>query len=78
VNAKEALFFPAFVPQFIEPGAPNKASGLCFSWDYLNFTGTVWCLFLAWSAAHLSRRAFQGSQALIWLTRWVVCLFSWV
>jgi len=30
VNAKEALFFPAFVPQFIEPGAPHKALAFVF------------------------------------------------
>jgi len=73
-----ALFFPAFVLQFIEPAAPNKALAFVFLGAIFNFTGTVWCLFLAWSAAHLSSRAFQGSQALIWLTRWVVCLFSWI
>lgn len=75
LNPKVALFFLAFVPQFIEPSAPNKALAFVFLGAIFNFTGTIWCLFLAWSAAHLSRRASQGGHASMWLTRGVGSLF---
>jgi len=75
LNPKVALFFLAFVPQFIEPSAANKALAFVFLGAIFNFTGTVWCLFLAWSAAHLSRRTSQGRHALMWLTRGVGSLF---
>jgi hypothetical protein len=52
VNAKEALFFPAFVPQFIEPAAPNKALAFVFLGAIFNFTCTVW-----WSVYFLGFKA---------------------
>lgn len=75
LNPKVALFFLAFVPQFIDPSAPNKALAFVFLGAIFNFTGTVWCLFLAWSAAYLSHRASQGSQAFSWFSRGVGSLF---
>jgi threonine/homoserine/homoserine lactone efflux protein len=75
LNPKVALFFLAFVPQFIEPSAVNKALAFVFLGAIFNFTGTVWCLFLAWSAAHLSRRAVHNRHVFSWLTRGVGSLF---
>ncbi len=75
LNPKVALFFLAFVPQFIEPSATNKALAFIFLGAIFNFTGTVWCLFLAWSAAHLRCRASQGGHAFMWLMRGVGSLF---
>ncbi|MGZ5543015.1 MAG: LysE family translocator [Methylobacter sp.] len=75
LNPKVALFFLAFVPQFIEPSTPNKALAFVFLGAIFNFTGTVWCLFLAWSAAHLSGWASRSRHAFIWLTRCVGSLF---
>ena len=64
LNPKVALFFLAFMPQFISAGSPNKflafiALGLCFV-----TTGTIWCLCLAWFASLLGDR-LRGSAAFL-------------
>lgn len=68
LNPKVALFFLAFVPQFIEPSAPNKALAFVFLGAIFTFNGTLWCLFLAWSANHL-RRIEVSPRLVSWLTR---------
>jgi len=65
LNPKVALFYLAFMPQFIAADSPNKflafiALGLCFV-----TTGTIWCFCLAWFASLLGERLrgsanFQG------------------
>jgi threonine/homoserine/homoserine lactone efflux protein len=61
LNPKVALFFLAFLPQFIDPASPMKipafiALGLTFV-----TTGTIWCLILAWFASAFSER-LRGSR----------------
>jgi len=63
LNPKVALFFLAFVPQFIGTGSASKFAafltlGLCFI-----TTGTLWCLCLAWFASRLGDR-LRGSTTL--------------
>ena len=72
LNPKVALFFLAFMPQFVAASSPNKflafiALGLCFV-----TTGTIWCLCLAWFASLLGDR-LRGSAA--FLNRAVGALF---
>jgi len=75
LNPKVALFFLAFLPQFIDPSAPTKvvaflALGLTFV-----TTGTIWCLILAWSAAHFSQRLRANRAIAQWLNRTVGAIF---
>ncbi|NVK75970.1 MAG: LysE family translocator [Oceanospirillaceae bacterium] len=54
LNPKVALFFLAFVPQFISYDAPNKALAFIFLGLVFNINGMVWCHILAWSSSSLS------------------------
>ncbi len=54
LNPKVALFFVAFLPQFIDLNAPNQALSLLFLGVLFNLIGTLWNLGIACSAAWLS------------------------
>jgi len=74
LNPKVALFFLAFVPQFIDPGATDKTLAFLFLGAVFNFNGLLWCLLLAWSAARVSAIGF-GQGAGLWFNRGVGAIF---
>ncbi|HLQ46165.1 MAG TPA: LysE family translocator, partial [Planctomycetaceae bacterium] len=54
LNPKVALFFLAFLPQFIDSDAPTKPLAFLFLGAVFNFNGTLWNLLVAWSAARFT------------------------
>jgi len=53
LNPKVALFFLAFLPQFIDPGSPTKSLAFLALGATFISTGLIWCLVLAGGAARL-------------------------
>lgn len=74
LNPKVALFFLAFMPQFIDPGATHKALAFLFLGAIFNINGTLWCLFLAWVTARAGALGI-GRRAAAWLRRSVGAVF---
>lgn len=71
---QQALFFLAFVPQFIDPAATHKPLAFLFLGAIFNVNGTLWCLFIAWISARF--RSFGASRkAGRWLNRTVGGIF---
>ena len=69
LNPKVALFFLAFLPQFVAADAQHKplaflALGLIFI-----CTGTLWSLFLAAFAARAAHRLRQSEGIIAWINR---------
>ncbi|HEX2009482.1 MAG TPA: LysE family translocator [Roseateles sp.] len=75
LNPKVALFFLAFVPQFIAPDAPHKALAFIVLGAIFNVNGMLWCHFLAVSTALASARLRVGGALAQWLNRAIGALF---
>jgi len=75
LNPKVALFFLAFLPQFIDADAPHKALAFLLLGAIFNVNGTLWNLLVAWSASGLGRRLAAGGGLVTWLNRALGGLF---
>lgn len=56
LNPKVALFYLAFLPQFVSPSSESKTLAFLFLGALFMCTGTTWSLVLAWGASGLGRR----------------------
>ena len=75
LNPKVALFFLAFVPQFIAPDAHSKPLAFVVLGAIFDFNGMLWCHSLALFTAFASRRLNVGAAVGRWLNRTMGALF---
>ena len=69
LNPKVALFFLAFVPQFINADAPSKPLAFIILGCIFNFNGTLWCHALSLFTAFASTRLMLKPLLALWLYR---------
>ncbi|MGO4380392.1 LysE family translocator [Pseudoduganella sp. RAF53_2] len=69
LNPKVALFFLAFVPQFISADSPNKALAFVILGCIFNFNGMLWCNGLAIFTAFASAKLKLKPLVSLWLNR---------
>ena len=69
LNPKVALFFIAFVPQFIAADTPNLSLSFLFLGFIFSFNGLVWCLIVAWFFAHIGAQLNPLSPISLWINR---------
>jgi threonine/homoserine/homoserine lactone efflux protein len=78
LNPKVALFFLAFLPQFVDADAPHKAVAFLVLGMIFISTGTLWCLGVAAFAARAAGRIRQSGRALLWINRALGGLFVYL
>jgi threonine/homoserine/homoserine lactone efflux protein len=69
LNPKVALFFLAFLPQFIDNSAPSTALAFLFLGVVFNINGTIWNLMVAWITARAASLVRGGKT----FQRWIDC-----
>jgi len=75
LNPKVAMFFLAFLPQFVDPAAPDRALGFLALGCLFNVTGTLWNLTLAVLAARAVGQRPAALRAAAWFRRGVGAVF---
>jgi threonine/homoserine/homoserine lactone efflux protein len=75
LNPKVALFFLAFLPQFVDANSPTKAYAFVVLGLLFILNGTVWNLGVAAVAASTSARIRASSRAMRWINRSIGAVF---
>jgi threonine/homoserine/homoserine lactone efflux protein len=78
LNPKVALFFVAFLPQFVDPNASSAVIAFLFLGLVFNLNGTLWNLLVAWCSAQLGQRVLHGRPVAVWFNRCVGALFVYL
>lgn len=69
LNPKVALFFLAFLPQFIDPSYSNHAFSFVMLGLTFVTTGTIWCLILAIYSSKLANAINKSDKVKLWLDK---------
>ena len=78
LNPKVALFFLAFLPQFVAVGAPHKALGFVLLGILFNINGTLWNFGVAVVAAKAAHRVRGSRRAAAWINRTLGAVFVYL
>lgn len=78
LNPKIALFFLAFLPQFVAADASSKPVAFLFLGLVFDFNGTLWNLAVGWSAAKLTSTLAPSAAFKRWFNRCVGSLFIFI
>ena len=78
LNPKVALFFLAFLPQFVTTDSSHQALAFLLLGLIFIFNGTLWCLGVAAFAASAAGRFRQSGRALLWINRVLGGLFVYL
>jgi len=78
LNPKVALFFLAFLPQFVDSASAHKPLAFLLLGAIFIFNGTLWCLCIAAFAARAATRIRQSEGAIAWINRALGGLFIYL
>jgi threonine/homoserine/homoserine lactone efflux protein len=78
LNPKVALFFLAFLPQFVAAQATSKPVAFLVLGAIFDINGTIWNLIVAWSTARLSTSLSPGAAFKRWFNRCVGGVFIFI
>src|SRR5258708_4948208 len=78
LNPKVALFFLAFLPQFVAADSPSKPLAFILLGAIFVFNGTLWCLAVAAFAAKAAGRIRESGGVLVWINRVLGGLFVYL
>jgi threonine/homoserine/homoserine lactone efflux protein len=78
LNPKVALFFLAFLPQFVDAASEHKALAFLLLGAIFIFNGTLWCLAIAAFAARAAARLRRSEGAFAWINRTLGALFVYL
>jgi threonine/homoserine/homoserine lactone efflux protein len=78
LNPKVALFFLAFLPQFVAADSPHKTLAFLLLGLVFICNGTLWCLGVAAFAARAAGRIRQSAGVIAWINRTLGGLFIYL
>jgi threonine/homoserine/homoserine lactone efflux protein len=78
LNPKVAMFFLAFLPQFVEADAPHKPLAFLVLGLIFIFNGTIWCLAVAVVTVRAAGRVRRSNGAMAWINRGIGALFIYL